>query len=73
MTHFEIFTDTEKAERIGAAGTFQVIEVRNEEGDDVTEQLGIDAGRHWRNDNELAEFIASALGVPASEVSLDIE
>lgn len=73
MPHFEVLTDTETAERVGASGTFQVVEVLNEDGKDVTDGLGIDVGRHYRDEKELQADIAVSLGVPVEDVSLDVE
>lgn len=73
MPHYEVITDTETADRAGASGTFQVVEINDENGNDVTEELGIDAGTHYRSEDELVKDIAASLGVPADEVTLDIE
>lgn len=73
MPHFEVLTDTETAERIGASGTFQVVEILDEDGKDASARLRIDAGRHYHTERELQEDIASSLGVPVEDISLDVE
>ena len=70
MPNYRVEVDIETAERVGASGTFQVIELHDDDADVDCTHL-IDMGTHYLSFEQLREDIARATGRPASEVILD--
>ncbi|RYH00033.1 MAG: hypothetical protein EON58_01690 [Alphaproteobacteria bacterium] len=70
MPYYEIHLDRETSERAGAGGTFQVVSIENEEGNDVTDDL-VDVGTHYASLDKVREAISRKLGVPLDTVDLD--
>lgn len=69
--YFLVYLDYETSESAGAAGMFQVISIKDEEGKDFTHL--VDQGRHYSSLDELGEDIASALKVSANQIELEEE
>jgi hypothetical protein len=70
MPHYRVEVDKETAERVGASGTFQVIQLHDDDADvDCTHP--INTGTHYFSFEQLREDIARATGVPVSDVTLD--
>lgn len=65
-THIEVTTDYETSERAGASGTFQVVEIVDGNGNDLTDF--VDVGHHYHSIEEVAADVAEALGVPTDTV-----
>jgi hypothetical protein len=59
MFHISATLDRETSARAGAGGTFQVANLKNDEGKDLTPL--IDQGRHFRSLEELKQAILEAI------------
>jgi hypothetical protein len=71
--HYSVNIDRETGERAGAGGTFQVESIFDENGNDVTEALGVDVGHHYFEKSELVADIAKVKGVSEDELSVSFE
>ncbi|MCI0558248.1 MAG: hypothetical protein MN733_07110 [Nitrososphaera sp.] len=69
MHYFEVRLDYETSNRAGAGGMFQVISVRDSEGEDRTSL--VDQGMHFDNLEALRQHLARQLNVAASDVELE--
>jgi type I restriction enzyme S subunit len=69
MLHsFLVHLDHETSDRAGAGEMFQVISIKDAEGDDKTNL--VDQGKHYHDLAGLTADLAKALGVPASEIDV---
>jgi hypothetical protein len=59
MWSIEAELDRETGQQAGADGTFQVIGLEDDEGNDLTDL--IDQGRHFNNMNELKQAILKSI------------
>ncbi|QTH44008.1 hypothetical protein J4772_06275 [Cohnella sp. LGH] len=50
---FKFNLDWETSERAGAGGMFQVISIKDDDDNDVTDQYNIDAGMHYSSLREV--------------------
>jgi type I restriction enzyme, S subunit len=53
--------DYETSERSGAGGHFQVIFLKDDDGNDITELIKIGQGRHFSSVKELQEELSTVL------------
>jgi hypothetical protein len=59
MWSIEATLDWETGESAGAGGTFQVIELEDDDGNDLTDL--VDQGRHFNNMDELKQAILKSI------------
>ena len=62
--YLEAELDWETGERAGAGGTFQVIGLTNEAGEEVTDK--VDQGRHFKSIEDLETELTKVFGEPVT-------
>ncbi|MCD7111831.1 hypothetical protein LRX75_22650 [Rhizobium sp. DKSPLA3] len=68
---YRTYLDYETAERIGASGTFQVISIEDDDGNDVIKALHIDSGKHYPSLDSLKADIARATGTSVDGIDIE--
>ncbi|WP_312597808.1 hypothetical protein [Brevundimonas sp.] len=67
--HIEVELDYETGDRAGAGGTFQVISLTDDDGNDVTEK--VDQGRHFTSIAELEKELSQVFDTEVAVSELE--
>jgi hypothetical protein len=71
MRQFRVVADRKTGERAGTGGTFQVVQIFDENEEEQKDL--VDAGTHWPSEEALEEYLEGKLGDDDVTVVLDEE